>query len=204
MATRSNACSELVRFWLEARLSYLVTESVPVPVPYGLSDIDFLAIQPKLAGSHLPNGQPLRPRLIVEAKDEHDWEPSGREFGACLAADVEKMGDGLFIPKDARGVKFTMLREQHYRKAEEIFGTEEFDRLFIVHAMSSDVLKQLNPNLEKRRIFCLTIRDLVADLVSWYGAHARPAALRNTLTGDLLHLLIGFCGLKPPPAAVLS
>ncbi|MEA2527634.1 MAG: hypothetical protein QOF73_4861, partial [Thermomicrobiales bacterium] len=42
MATRSNACSELVRFWLEARHGYLVGEGIPVPVPHGLSDIDLV------------------------------------------------------------------------------------------------------------------------------------------------------------------
>ena len=60
MATRSNACSELTRFWLEARLGYLVTESVPVPVKYALSDIDFLAIEPQLKQISLSNGQVLR------------------------------------------------------------------------------------------------------------------------------------------------
>jgi hypothetical protein len=79
MAARSNACSELTRFWLEARLGYLATESVPVPVPYALSDIDFLAVQPQVQSVQVA-GLSLGPRLIVETKDEHDWEASGREF----------------------------------------------------------------------------------------------------------------------------
>jgi len=75
MASRSNACSELTRFWLEARHGYLITESVPVPVPYGRSDINFIAMHPRLNTLTLPDGSNLGPRLIVETKDEHDWEP---------------------------------------------------------------------------------------------------------------------------------
>ena len=46
VAARSNACSELVRLWLEARHGFLVGEGIPVPVPYALSDIDLIAMHP--------------------------------------------------------------------------------------------------------------------------------------------------------------
>jgi hypothetical protein len=91
-----------------------------------------------------------------------------------------------------------MLREQHYRKAQEVFGTDDFDRLFVVHAIDRAVLQELGPWLHERRIYWLTISDVVADLVRWYRTHKRPAALRNSLVGDLLHLLIGFCGFAVP------
>lgn len=77
MAARSNACSELVRFWLEARHGFLVGEGVPVPVPYALSDIDLLALHPRATAVTLPNGTVVGPHLIVETKDEHDWEATG-------------------------------------------------------------------------------------------------------------------------------
>ena len=115
MPVRSNACSELTRFWLQARHGCLVDEGIPVPVPYALSDIDLVAVQPKLEPLRLPDGSRVGPRLIIETKDEHDWEPTGREFAACLRADTLKLGDSRFIPRGAKGVKFTMLREEHYR-----------------------------------------------------------------------------------------
>jgi hypothetical protein len=196
MAARSNACGKVTRFWLEARLGYFVSESVPVPVPRALSDIDFLAMQPRSEGVEVL-GCSLGPRLIVETKDEHDWEASGREFGAFLSADVDKMGGTIFVPKGTSGVKFTMLREEHYRKAEQIFGTDDFDRLFVVHALDPKVRQDLMPRLASHRIFWLTIPEVVQDLIAWYKLHQRPAALRNTLIGDLVHLLVGFCGLSP-------
>lgn len=29
--------------------------------------------------------------MIVETKDERDWEPTGREFGKLLESDIAKM-----------------------------------------------------------------------------------------------------------------
>ncbi len=40
MSTRSNASTELARFWLQERHGCLLDEELPVPVPYALSDID--------------------------------------------------------------------------------------------------------------------------------------------------------------------
>ena len=198
MPTRTNACSELSRFWLEARHGCLVSEGVPVPVPYALSDIDLVAQQPRDCSITLPGGKKVRPRLIVETKDEHDWEATGREFGAALRSDFERMAGGPWIPKDVKGVKFTMLRQQHFERAVELFGSDQFDRLFIVHAIDPAVLADLGPSLEERRIYWITIRDVVRDLQEWYLCHKRPAALRNTLMGDAFHLLVGFCGLRAP------
>ena len=69
MSTRTNACSELTRFWLEARHGCLVGEGIPVPVPYALSDIDLLALHPEQKRLTLPTGAAVGPRVIVEAKD---------------------------------------------------------------------------------------------------------------------------------------
>jgi hypothetical protein len=56
---RSNACSELTRFWLQTRHGCAVDEGIAVPVPYALSDIDLLAIHPRLERWGLPDGSPM-------------------------------------------------------------------------------------------------------------------------------------------------
>ena len=202
MAARSNPCSELTRFWLETRHDLLVGEGIPVPVPYALSDIDLVALQPQGHSIELPSGVSIGPRIIVETKDEHDWEPTGREFGRFLGADMDQMGEGHFLPRGAKGVKFSMLRQEHFDRAIALFGTEDFDRLFVVHAMDSVVLANLGAALAERRIYWLTVPEVVQDLVKWYRDHRRPAALRHTLVGDLFHLLVGFCKLDLPVATV--
>ncbi len=196
MPVRSNALSELTRFWLQSKHEYLIDEAVPVPVPYNLSDLDLVALHPRGRQLTLPRGVAIGPRLIVETKDEHDWEPTGRQFGAALRSDVAKMAGGRTIPRGTRDVKFTMLREEHYERACEIFGSDGFDRLFVVHALDPDVLRQLGPHLAVHRIHWLTVRELVLDLTEWYGEHKRPSGLRQTLVGDLFHLLVGYCGMS--------
>ena len=76
MAGRSNAATELVRLWLEARHGCLLTESVPVAVPYSQSDLDLVAVQATLSPFALPSGLAIGPRVVVECKDHHDWEPT--------------------------------------------------------------------------------------------------------------------------------
>ena len=198
MPGRSNALSELTRLWLEERHGCLVRESIPVPVPYALSDIDMLALRLDGQAVELPNGARIGPRLIVETKDEHDWEPMGREFAKLLLSDIALMSDGRFIPAKTKGVKFTMLKEEHFAVASKLFGTDDFDRLFVVHALDNDVRRQVDDSLAERRIYWLTARELVADLERWYRAHPRATALRNTLVGDLVHLLFGYCGMRMP------
>lgn len=199
MSARSNACSELARFWLQERHGCLIDEGLMVPVPYALSDIDLVALRGDLTPFALPDGLMIGPRLIVETKAEHDWDASGREFGAALRNDVSMMVDGEFIPSGARGVKFTMLREQHYERAAAYFGTTEFDRVFVVHALDPLVRAELEPFLVERRIFWLTVPEVVADIYTWYQTHPRRAALRRSATGDLLHMLFGLCRFGPTP-----
>lgn len=199
---RNNACSELTCFWLRARHACLTDENIPVPVPYASSDIDIVAVRPDSTPMPLSDGVMVGPRLIVETKDEHDWDASGAEFGACLRADVAKMDDTPFIPKGVKGVKFTMLRQQHYEKAVELFGSDDFDRLFVVHALDDKVRRELCPQLAERcRIHWVTLPEIVADLKTWYEAHPRPATIRHSFVGDLLHLLWGFCERSGPREA---
>lgn len=196
MAERSNAISEITRFWLQARHGCAVYESLPVPVKYCQSDIDFLAIRGDLQPIILPGGLSIGPRIIVEAKDEHDWEPRGKEFGQLLEKDLAQLSDGLFVP---RGIpcKFTMLRQEHFEAATKFFGTDDLDRLFIVHALDEAVASRHTEALAKCRIHFLTIREVVGDLFKWYVQHPRRSGLRHTLVGDIWHLLVGFCGCEP-------
>ncbi len=193
MPARSNAMSELTRFWLEARYSCVVKESLPVPVRYGLSDIDLLALRPDSTSFELPSGVAIGPRVIVETKDEHDFDPSGKSYGKNLIADMEKMGDKRFIPANISGVCFVMLRQQHYEVAKNLFGCDDFDRLFVVHALDKKVRQELTPKMQKKRIHWLTVHEMLKDLELWYRQHQRPSGLRNTLVGDLFHLLFGYC-----------
>src|SRR5215207_5876511 len=94
----------------------LVRESIPVPVPYGQSDIDFMAISPRLQVIPLPDGRTVGPKLIVEAKDEHDWDPQGKGFGKLLTSDVTRLNAEGYIPAGTRDVKFSMLRSSISRK----------------------------------------------------------------------------------------
>jgi hypothetical protein len=64
---RFNACSEIAKFWIEVRHGYLVTESVPVKVPFGISDIDIVAMHPGGKSVTLPDGTVIGPRVIVES-----------------------------------------------------------------------------------------------------------------------------------------
>jgi hypothetical protein len=89
-----------------------------------------------------------------------------------------------------------MLRQEHYEKGRQIVGTDDFDRIFMVHAIEQRVRDSQSAILLGYRIYFLTIRELVDDLLSWYRTHQRPTALRNTIMGDLFHLLVGFCQLN--------
>ena len=197
VAARQNALSELTRFWLEGRHGCFVRESVPVAVPYGQSDIDFMALRADGSQLTIPGGERIGPRLIVECKDEHDFDPKGRDFGKRLIGDVEALGDGLFVPiRHPHKTAFTMLKQQHFEVATHIFGTDQFQRLFVVHALAEQVRAEVIQLLRQKGIYWMTVHELLRDLQEWYRAHNRPTGLRYTLTGDVFHLLIGYCGLK--------
>lgn len=198
MASRTNAMSEITRFWLQSRHGCVVDEAVPVKVTNNYSDIDLIALRPDLNPWFLPDGSQVI-RAIVETKDEHDFDPSGKEFGKYLRADAERLGDELYIAAKAKDIKFSMLRQEHFEKAAQIFGVADFDRLFVVHALDPVVRSQLAPTLAARqRIHWITIREVVGDLQKWYPLHQSKAALRYNLIGDLWHLLVGYCGLQVP------
>jgi hypothetical protein len=164
MATRSNALSELTRFWLEARHGCLVQESIPVPVPRGNSDIDFLAMHPRMAQIVLPDGISIGPRLIVETKAEHDYDSKGTEFAKALRSDAQKLDDSGYIPPDAKEVYFSMLRHQHRQVAAARFGTDDFDRLFVVHDINAALIDPIREFLRGYCVHFLTAHMLLRDL----------------------------------------
>jgi hypothetical protein len=164
-------------------------------VPYGQSDLDLVAIHPELKSIELPGSRTVGPRLIIETKDEHDFDPSGREFGKYLLSDASQLGNGKYVPIGSPGkIKFSMLRQAHFDVACQMFGTDDFDRIFVVHAVDPSVLQRLEPMMTCRRVHWLTIRDIVLDLQTWYRGHPRPAGLRYSFVGDMWHLLFGYCG----------
>lgn len=57
------------------------------------SPIDLVAMRADLTPFNLPNGTQIGPRVIVEANAEHDWDITGREFGAALRHDLGMMAD---------------------------------------------------------------------------------------------------------------
>ena len=99
-------------------------------------------------------------------------------------------------------VKFSMLREQHFQKATDLFGSPDFDRLFVVHAIGPVTLSSIGSTLLEKRIHWITIGDVVRDLLDWYKLHPKPTSLRNSLMGDLWHLLFGYCGADIMPKNV--
>ncbi len=199
MAARSNAITELVRFWLEARHQCLAHESLPVPVYRGISDIDLLAVRGNMTQFPLPDRTEVGPRVIVETKDEHDYDWKGKGFARGFAADISRLGDNLFIPETRPSTPcyFTMLREQHFRRATEFFGGESFDRLFVFHAIDRTVMDVTKEHMEAKGIYVLSVGEVVSDLCNWYSTYQGKPRLRHTLTGDMWHLLVGFCGCAP-------
>ena len=188
MGGRSNACTELTRLWLESRHGLLVRESIPVPVPYGQSDIDLVAVHPRDQYFALPNGRQVGPRLIVETKDEHDWDPQGKEFGKLLISDVTRLNAEGYIPAGTKNVKFSMLRQQHFEKAAHLFGLHDFDRLFVVHAIDQESFAAVSEVL-----------DHIGFIGSRFGTRCRSPRLVPDASPPLRPPILD--DWRPPPSA---
>jgi len=187
---------ELTKVWLTVQHSCLIRESVPVKVPKQWSDIDTLAMRADLRKFRLPQpvGQSVGPRLVVEIKDEHDFDPDGTNFADRLRDDFEHMDwDWGYIPANTPGVNFKMLLKNHFAVAQQFFGSDDFDRVFVVHNLNRDRdgLQDMLAALERKRIFFVTAQEIWQDWLEWYhhADDAAHAALRATLMGDTLRLL---------------
>jgi hypothetical protein len=145
----------------------------------------------------LPSGAEIGPRLIVEAKDHHDYDASGRAFADLFEKDLQLMAGRQSIAAGTKDVFFTMLRDEHFEATRRLFGTDNFDRLFVVHAFEGARSEATSAGLAASRVFLLDTNSLIADLLQWYETSERKSGLRNSLIGDVWHLLVGFCRLRP-------
>lgn len=111
------------------------------------------------------------------------------------------MGNNRFVPSTTEGTRFSMLRQEHFEHAAELFGTDGFDRLFMVHAIDPEVVTGLPGRFGEERIYWRMIPTVVEDLMAWYRGFRRLASLRHSLIGDLIHLLAGYCSLTLPESS---
>jgi type I site-specific restriction endonuclease len=128
-----------------------------------------------------------QPVGVIEAK------PVGHTLGGVQVQArkyPEWLPDQLSPPRrplpfvySSTGVETRMLRQQHYKTATAFFGTTEFHRLFVVHALDESVRQEICPGLANRRIHWLTVRELVADLLRWYENRDHRAPLSHTFMG---------------------
>jgi len=102
--------------------------------------------------------------------------------------------------KHMSGVKFTMLKEEHFEVRKAFLGTDDFDRLVVGHSFDFRGQSECIIKLGRRhRVYWLTISEVALDLYRLYEDADRAAklSLRNMLTGGAFHLLVGFCGFRP-------
>ena len=205
MSNRQNAMSEIVRFWLESKIGFFVKESVPVKVERNYSDIDFIAISPDYKDREINIVEHdihiLCKRAIIEVKDEHDYDPYGNDFSKSIIYDTTNILEpNNFLPEGIK-IRFNMLRKEHFEVAKNIFGTDDFQKILIVHKLNTtgehtrngekfkeNINNCLN-TLKEHNIFFIEFNSILNDLYKWY----RPtSSLRNTFIGDSWHLLVGY------------
>lgn len=189
MATRSNALSEISRFWLQEQHGFFIRESVPVKVPHNWSDIDFAITSPSgpqtlIKGIRIENA-------IVETKDERDFDPRGNDFAKRLMYDFSVLKDGVI--EERQSCNFSMLKEQHHEVAKKLFNTEDFAKIFIFHNLKqSDALDTVQAQLRELNIHFITSAEMLGDIYDHLNSGKRTAAIRNSLVGDILDMLITY------------
>jgi hypothetical protein len=214
MAARSNALSEIARFWLQECHGFLLRESVPVKmmrfdkdkdrlVGTTSSDIDFVATSPARPVKLLER-IPSFKNAIVETKDERDYDYYGADYAKRLRNDFERLNGKNMISKGVK-CEFHMLREEHHEKAEEIFGSGiDFLKIFIFHHVKEmDDIKTICDELSSRGIYVVTSEEMLSDIKTcfkkWRSGQgpdiyiSNPGAgVRNSLAGDILDMLITY------------
>lgn len=189
MATRNNALSEIARFWLQERHGLFIRESIPVRMPRNWSDIDFAVTScrgpvPLLKGISIVNA-------IVETKDERDFDPRGTDFAKRLMYDFSVLKDGV-IDKN-QSCNFSMLKEQHHEVGEKLFNGEKFAKIFIFHTLKpSDALDPIIAQLRELNIHFITSAEVLRDIQDFLKSKERTAAIRNSLVGDVLDMLMTY------------
>jgi len=192
MAARSNALSEITRFWLQECQGLLLRESVPVELLRNNSDIDFIATSPNRKKVTLL-GNISFVNAIVETKDERNYDKNGVDFSKRVAHDYDNnLDENYIIPKHAKNVNFSMLREQHNSKAMEIFGGCSFVKIFIFHNLCKTGIETKLDDLKGKGIYFVTSREIIEDIFNNFSKYRKNAGIRNSLVGDIFDLLIDY------------
>lgn len=193
MAARSNALSEITRFWLQECHGLLVRESVPVKLRRNNSDIDFVA-------TSAANEVTLLQRItfknaVIETKDERDFDPRGTDFAKRLRQDVSLLQDGV-IDTDV-SCNFSMLKKKHHEVAQEIFAGADFAKIFIFHNIKTIGLEDVTADLRSRNIHIVTSFEVLSDIQDFFKNSRSGAGIRNSLVGDILDMLFTYHKLGP-------
>lgn len=203
MAARSNALSEIIRFWLQDCHKLFIRESVPVKLHRSLSDIDFMATTGGDNPVVLLNNIPSFSKAIIESKDERDYDYWGRNFRKRIIYDKSVMVDAV-IPKGKK-CNFTMLREEHHEVAKEYFNTDDFLKIFIVHHLpQDDEMYQLLEEMKKNNIYFIRSYEMLDDIFENFFRYRENSGIRNSLVGDIFDFLIRYHKWHPPYALASS
>lgn len=193
MAARSNALSEITRFWLQECHGLLLRESIPVKLKRNHSDIDFVAASP--AGPVTLLNRITFKNAIIETKDERDFDPRGTDFSKRLSYDFALL-QGRMIDGDA-SCNFSMLKKQHHDVAGKIFKNADFSKIFIFHNLKSTGLEDMIADLCGRDIHVVTSFEMLSDIQEFFRKFRSGAGVRNSLVGDILDMLITYHGWAP-------
>lgn len=193
MAARSNALSEITRFWLQECHGLLLRESISVKLKRNHSDIDFVAASP--AGPVTLLNRVTFKNAIIETKDERDFDPRGTDFAKRLSYDFTLLQDRV-IDGDV-ACNFSMLKKQHHDAAGEIFKGADFAKIFIFHNLKSAILEDIIADLCGRDIHVVTSAEMLADIQDFFRKCRSGAGVRNSLVGDILDMLITYHGWGP-------
>lgn len=190
MAERSNALSEITRFWLQECHGLLLKESIPVKLKHNNSDIDFAATSP--AGSVTLLNRITFKNAIIETKDERDYDSRGTNFSKRLIYDFGLLHNN-FINNDVP-CNFSMLKKQHHEVAERIFNSADFAKIFIFHNIKSIGLEEIIADLYSRNIHVVTSSEMLSDIQVFFKKSRSGSGIRNSLVGDILDMLITYHG----------
>jgi hypothetical protein len=190
MAARSNALSEITRFWLQECYGLLLRESIPVKLKRNNSDIDFVAASP--AGPVTILNRITFKKAIIETKDERDFDPHGADFANRLGYDFALLQDRV-IDADI-SCNFSMLKKQHHDVAENMFAGAEFSKIFIFHNIKGAGLDGIIADLCSKNIHVVTSAEMLTDIQDFFKKSHPGAGIRNSLVGDILDMLITYHG----------
>jgi hypothetical protein len=194
MAARSNALSEIVRFWLQECHGLFLRESIPVKVKYGNSDIDFIVTSPTDPVTLLK--RITFNNAIVETKDERDYDKNGTKFANFLSQHYNMLSEKHIISAETK-CHFSMLKKQHHSEAEKIFKGAAFSKIFIFHNLKIAGIENKIADLGSKGIHFVTSFEVLTDIHEFFKNSHPGAGIRNPLVGDILDMLISYHKWEP-------